>query len=152
MKTKLATEKWKWWHWNNKNIPQTVFISARPTWTLSLSSTINCQCLLHWTKRPGSQIKCWLKAWKYSIPPGLFEEKYLDPPHSSTPPGSTCRVVHLPHSSPCHQVAAGRGYLHSQSLVVAWDKVSLKQTNKQMLVEVEPVEKLEDIGLTCPGT
>ena len=57
-KIKLATEKWKWWRWNNKNIPQTVFNSTRPTWTLSLSSAINFQCLLHWTKRPGSQIKC----------------------------------------------------------------------------------------------
>ena len=46
-----------------------------------------------------------LASWrKNSRPPSLL--------HPS--PGSTCRVVHLPHSSPCHQVAAGRGYLHSQ--------------------------------------
>ena len=44
-------------------------------------------------------------------PPGFSGEKYLDPPHTSDPPGAPpARVVHLPSSSPCHQEAKGRGY------------------------------------------
>ena len=34
--------------------------------------------------------------WMCSIPFGLLEEKYLVPPHTSTPPGSTCRVFTSP--------------------------------------------------------
>ena len=50
-------------------------------------SAINSQCLPHWTKRPGSQIKCLLRNWKLSIPPGFSGEKYLDPLTPPTPPG-----------------------------------------------------------------
>ena len=83
-------------------------------------SAINSQCLLHWTKRPGCQIKCWLQNWKYSILLASLEKNVSTPLTPPTPPGAPpARVVHLPSSSPCHQEAKGRGYLHSHSLVVA---------------------------------
>ena len=72
-----------------------IFPSTRPICSLSLSRAINCQCLLHWVNHLAAklnavcEIECvqpLLACWK----------KNLVPPHTSTPPGSTCRVFTSP--------------------------------------------------------
>ena len=50
-------------------------------------SAINSQCLPHWTKRPGSQIKCLLRNWKLSILLASLEKNILTPLTPPTPPG-----------------------------------------------------------------
>ena len=72
-----------------------VFPSPRPNWPLSLSLAINCQCLLHWTNHLAAKLNAVAKLNVFN-PPGLLEEKYLVPPHTSPPPGSTCRVFTSP--------------------------------------------------------
>ena len=63
---------------------------------------INCQCLLHWTNRTGSQIKCWLQKLIVIIPPGFLGEKSrspLTPPPPRAPPAGFSPPLLLPLSS-----------------------------------------------------
>ena len=76
--------------------PKFVFPSTRPTWPLSLSQAISCQCLLHWTNQRGSQIKCCLQKLNVINPSWLLgRKKNPRPPSLLHPPG-----LHLPGCSP----------------------------------------------------
>ena len=96
-KEKLQSfKKWKWFCWSIHLIPKKVHLPINQAHLITFPFTsYQLPVFASLNESPGSQIKCCLQNWKFSIPPGLLEEKYLDPPSLLHPPG-----LHLPGCSP----------------------------------------------------
>ena len=74
-RTTTKIKKWKWFRWSPKS-QSLSSCQPSPLEHFPFHSAISYQCLLHWTKHPCSQTKCWLQNWKCSNPhPGFLEEK-----------------------------------------------------------------------------
>ena len=105
-------------------------------WAAKLNATCKIECVQH--------------------PPGFLEEKCLDPPHTSTPPGSTCRVFTSPPPPLAIRKQQGGGTSNlvpnfQNDILLPVIRVSPKEISKG-LSSCQPDEKLKNIGLTCTGT